>query len=185
MEKYSNSKAALQWWCRSNKSASLNITKKLKQFIMLNPPEFKISSKCCAFAKKNVAHEIVKHGNYDLNIIGIRKEEGGIRSFRYKNCYDEIEGACDTYRPLFWYTDNDKAEYEQHFDIVHSDCYRAYGLKRTGCVGCPFGSGFENELEIVKTYEPKLYVAINNIFKESYAYTRAYREFKKKGVKGK
>lgn len=185
MKKYPKTKSALQWWCREKKTESLNITKKLKQFMMFNPPEFKISSNCCLYAKKNIAHEVVKQGNFDLQLIGIRKAEGGIRSIRYKNCYDEIEGGCDIYRPLFWYTDEDKTEYEQHFNIVHSDCYKVYGLKRTGCVGCPFGSGFEHELEIAKTYEPKLYEAVSNIFKESYGYTRAYRDFKKKGVKKK
>lgn len=185
IEKYPKSKSALQWWCRDKKVESLNVSKKLKQFMIFNPPEFKISSSCCTFAKKNVAHDVVKQGDYDLQIIGIRKAEGGVRSIVYKNCFDEIEEACDMYRPLFWYTDDDKAEYEQHFNIVHSDCYRVYGLKRTGCVGCPFGRDFENELEVAKKYEPKLYEAVNNIFKESYEYMRVYREFKKKGVKSK
>ena len=29
----------------------------------------------------------------------------------------------------------------------------------------------------MKKYEPKLYKAVNNIFKDSYEYTRKYREF--------
>ena len=49
---------------------------------------------------------------------------------------------------------------------------------RTGCAGCPFGSRFEEELEIIKKYEPKLYKAVNKIFAKSYEYTRRYREFK-------
>lgn len=50
-------------------------------------------------------------------------------------------------------------------------------MKRTGCVGCPYGKDFEYELEVVKQYEPKLYKAVNNIFKDSYEYTRKYRQF--------
>lgn len=180
IQKYSGCQSALQWWCRDKLSPSLNITKKLKQFIIINPPKFNISSNCCKFAKKNVAHDIVKQGNYDLSIIGIRKAEGGIRSFKYKNCYDEIEEGCNVYRPIFWYTDSDKTEYKKHFNIMYSDCYTVYGLKRTGCVGCPFSSKFEEELEVVKIYEPKLYKAVVNIFKESYEYMREYRNFKKR-----
>lgn len=60
-------------------------------------------------------------------------------------------------------------------------------MTRTGCAGCPFGSKFEEELEIIEKYEPKLHKAINNIFKDSYEYTRQYREFKKnyKALKGR
>lgn len=66
------------------------------------------------------------------------------------------------------------------YDIEHSKCYTEYGLKRTGCAGCPFGRDFEYELEVIQKYEPKLYKAVNNIFGDSYEYTRKYREFVKK-----
>lgn len=38
---------------------------------------------------------------------------------------------------------------------------------------------FEQELEIIEEYEPKLYKAVCNIFKKSYEYRRDYEEFKK------
>ena len=174
-------KGAIMWWCNANKSNQFNINhnKYLKEFMVQNPPQFKISSKCCKYAKKDVAHKLISDGEYDLNIYGVRKAEGGIRSTAYKSCFDESDG-CDNYRPLFWYKDSDKKDYEDAFDIVHSKCYTEYGLPRTGCAGCPFGRDFEFELEVIKKYEPKLYVAINNIFRESYEYTRKYREFRKK-----
>lgn len=55
-----------------------------------------------------------------------------------------------------------------------------YGMSRTGCCGCPCALNFESELEILKTYEPKLYKAVTNVFKDSYEYTRKYREFAQK-----
>ena len=64
--------------------------------------------------------------------------------------------------------------------ITHSKCYTEYGLKRTGCAGCPFGRDFEQELDVIANYEPKLYKAVNNIFGDSYEYTRKYREFVKR-----
>ena len=60
---------------------------------------------------------------------------------------------------------------------MHSRCYMEYGLKRTGCAGCPYGRNFEEELEIMQQHEPKLFKAVNFVFKDSYEYTRAYRKF--------
>ena len=171
-------KAALMWWCNANTSPRfcIKFNKWLKEFMMKNPPDYKISSKCCQYAKKNVLHKLLSEEGYDLNIFGVRKAEGGIRSTSYKNCFDESD-KCDNYRPLFWYVNSDKEDYEKHYGITHSKCYTEYGLKRTGCAGCPFGRDFEQELDIIEKYEPKLFVAVNNIFGDGYEYTRKYREF--------
>lgn len=178
-QRYPKCKSALQWWCNQNQLSSLNIkgNKWLKEFIISNPPNFNISNKCCDYAKKKVIHKLIKDNKCDLSIFGVRKAEGGARSIAYKNCFDDNDNGCDNYRPLFWYTDNDKREYETHFEITHSNCYSEYGLKRTGCAGCPYGRDFENELKIIKEYESRLFVAINNIFGKAYEYTRKYREF--------
>lgn len=171
-------KCALMWWCNANKSIRFNINnnKYLKDFLIENPPAFKISSKCCKYAKKDVLHKLIAKEGYDLNIFGVRKAEGGIRSTSYKSCFDESD-ECDNYRPLFWYVNDDKADYENNYGVVYSKCYSEYGLTRTGCCCCPFGRDFEHELEITKKYEPKLFVAANNIFGDSYEYTRTYKKF--------
>jgi hypothetical protein len=68
---------------------------------------------------------------------------------------------------------------------VHSKCYSEYGLKRTGCSGCPLGRNFEEELLAIEKYEPKFFKAAIGVFSESYDYTRKYREFlKTKSNKG-
>ena len=57
-------------------------------------------------------------------------------------------------------------------------------MERTGCVGCPFNKNLLKDLEIIKTHEPKIYIAATTIFKDSYKYTQMYRDFvarKKKG----
>ena len=188
-KKYPKCKSALEWWCGIKGNGSqFNIThnKWLKEFMIENPPTFKISNKCCQYAKKDVSHKLLREGVYgdgkipfDLNIVGVRKAEGGARATAYKSCFDENDSGCDNYRPLFWYKDSDKIDYENSYDIEHSKCYTEYGLKRTGCAGCPFGRDFEYELEVIQKYEPKLYKAVNNIFGDSYEYTRKYREFVK------
>ena len=187
MKEYPNCKSALEWWCGSKGSDShYNIcqNKWLKEFIVNNPPNFKISNICCKYAKKDVSHKLLSDFGYDLNIVGIRKAEGGARSTAYKSCFDE-NGKCkdntyDNYRPIFWYKNSDKEEYDSHYGIEHSRCYTEYGLKRTGCAGCPYGRDFEQELTIIEKYEPKLFAAVNNIFGDSYEYTRRYREFCKR-----
>ena len=111
-----------------------------------------------------------------MQVVGVRRAEGGIRATQYSTCF--TPGEVDQFRPLFFWSDEDKAEYESFCGVVHSDCYTVYGMKRTGCAGCPFNSRWEEELEIIKQYEPKLYKAAINIFGESYEYTRKYRKFK-------
>ena len=178
-EEYPRCKSALEWWCNRKKSDAFNIrrNKYLKEYMVKYPPQFNISSKCCLYAKKNVMHKLINEVNYDLNIIGVRKAEGGTRATAYKSCFDETVNGCDNYRPLFWYKNNDKDCYDAAYAIEHSRCYIEYGLKRTGCAGCPFGRDFEYELEVIEKYEPKLYDAVNNIFGDSYEYTRKYRQF--------
>jgi hypothetical protein len=50
-------------------------------------------------------------------------------------------------------------------------------MERTGCVGCPFNKDLERDLEIIERYEPNLLRAVNNVFKDSYEYTRMYNSF--------
>ena len=76
----------------------------------------------------------------------------------------------------FWYTDGDKRDYEKFYGVRHSHCHIEYGLKRTGCVGCPFNPRITEELEIIKEYEPNLYTAAIHIFGQSYEYTHKYRD---------
>jgi 3'-phosphoadenosine 5'-phosphosulfate sulfotransferase (PAPS reductase)/FAD synthetase len=179
-KEYPKCTGALKWWCNANgEGSSFNISRNkwLKEFMVENPPAFKISNKCCKYAKKDAVHKVIKENDYELEITGIRKAEGGLRATSYKSCFDNNDDSYDKYRPLFWYKDSDKEEYDEHYGIEHSKCYTEYGLTRTGCAGCPFGKDFEFELEVIKKHEPKLYVAVNNIFGDSYAYTRQYKEF--------
>ena len=181
IKEYPNCKCALQWWCNQFDSDMLNIrhNKLLKEFMILNKPNFNVSNLCCKYAKKDVIHKYIKQHDFDLDISGVRKAEGGVRSISYKTCFDTVEKGADKYRPIFWYSDEDKKQYEKENNIIHSKCYTEYGLKRTGCCGCPYGRDFEFELQVLKEHDPKLYKAICNIFKDSYEYTRKYREFAK------
>lgn len=157
---------------------NISYNKWLKEFMIQNPPTFKISDMCCYYAKKTVGKDFANSGDYDLSCTGVRKSEGGARASAYKSCFSPTEvGKADNYRPLFWFDNEAKAVYKKSFEVVYSDCYEVWGLKRTGCAACPFGRDFEKELNCIETFEPKLYKAVNSIFGDSYAYTRAYRDF--------
>lgn len=180
-KEYPNCKAALKWWCNKwGEESKFNIeyNKGLKEFIIKNPPKFLISPKCCKGTKKDVIKQFLKDNNFDISCIGVRKAEGGARSTAYKNCFTAKKDGVDQYRPIFYYKEHTKRVYEDHFNIIHSRCYTKYGLKRTGCAGCPYNKDFEEELEVMRKYEPKLYKAACYIFKDSYEYTREYIKFK-------
>lgn len=186
IKKYPKCKCALQWWCNEKgekSSFNINRNKLLKEFIIHNPPNFSISNKCCTLAKKKVSVKYNKINNINLDVVGVRKSEGGLRATRYKNCFDKNDDTYDKYRPLFFFTDKDKLEYKKHFDVKYSDCYEIWGMKRTGCVGCPYGKELEQELDFIKQYEPKLHKAVCNVFIDSYAYTKQYYEFRENYIK--
>lgn len=181
---YPHCKVALLWWCNLNgegSSFNINHNKGLKEFLVKNPPEFKISNMCCQYAKKKVAHKYASNNNIDLNVVGVRRSEGGIRSVAYTTCLSN--GSVSEYRPIFWYRNADKQEYNAHYQVVNSICYSGYGMSRTGCAGCPFAKDFEEEPKIIQEHEPKLYQAVINIFGDSYEYSRKYKEYIKQNSK--
>jgi len=178
--------SAIKWWCNQytkelgwHRVSRLDIDWRphLKKFLMAYPPQFRISNKCCTYAKKNPAIHHERKTNADLIVMGIRRAEGGVRQFMYKGCYTHDTTQTPTYRPVFWYSDDDKRYYDEHFGIVHSDCYTKYGLKRTGCVGCPYSKAIGDELHTIEVYEPKLAKACKVVFKDAYEYTRMFRDF--------
>jgi 3'-phosphoadenosine 5'-phosphosulfate sulfotransferase (PAPS reductase)/FAD synthetase len=138
-----------------------------------------ISDKCCKGAKKNVLKEALKKYNADLNIFGVRKAEGGARADSYGSCFSECKNKADEFRPVWWMSNSDRKEYEEIFGVEHSRCYTEYGLKRTGCVGCPFaGKNVFAELEIMKEKEPNLYKVAWAVFGKSYEYQKKYYEYR-------
>lgn len=185
---YPKCKAALKWWCNSwgkdGKISPYDIdyVRHLKEFIIQNPPTFKISNKCCYYAKKLPATKFKESVDCDLNCVGIRRSEGGARRTRYSSCFTQGFGTTDEYRPLFWFNDTDKKMYDEHYGIQHSDCYEVWGMKRTGCAGCPFGRNFEEELSLAEKYEPKFHKAMLNVFGDSYSYRRKFEVFRKQKI---
>ncbi len=182
LKKYPNCKIALAWWCNIQKGNTtqyiIDRSPHLKEYIIENPPDFKISNKCCNYAKKSASKAFEKESKFDMVCTGIRRSEGGVRAAVYKICFSHNDGDADRFRPVFWLRDSDKECYCNHYGVIHSKCYREYGVQRTGCFGCPFGKRFEDELEIISKYEPRLADAANAIFGKSYEYMRGYLKYR-------
>lgn len=180
---YPKCKAALRFWCNEwGEGSRMNIScyRLLKEFMIANPPQFRISDKCCNGAKKDASHDYIREINATLNMVGVRRAEGGVRATAYTSCFSEASkrGDIAQFRPLFFFTDEDKERYCQIRGVIHSDLYEKYGFVRTGCACCPFGSRFEDELQTADKLDPGLRRAAINIFGPAYEYTRAYRQYK-------
>ena len=165
---------------RPNIQLVINSSKYMRDFIEEYPPDFKISAKCCDYCKKQVAHNVQK--NYEMIITGERRDEGGMRSVPRKDnttlCFTETASGQYRLKPLYYVSDKDKAWYKEEFGIKYSDAYEVYGLKRTGCCGCPISYRAVDDLEMIGKYEPNVAKAAWNIFGKSYLYRQKYNEYK-------
>lgn len=189
-EKYPNMLSVLKWWTNdyrllnpeSVSRFNINYYRALKEFMLQNPPTFRVSNLCCDYAKKKVAKKYEQENNIDLALTGVRAAEKGVRATAYKNCFSDNsskDNAPDTFRPIFYFTDKDRAQYKKLYGLKYSECYEVWGMKRTGCVGCPFNRFVDKELELIKKYEPKKYKACMHLFKESYEYHAKFKQVQK------
>jgi 3'-phosphoadenosine 5'-phosphosulfate sulfotransferase (PAPS reductase)/FAD synthetase len=186
VEKYGRCKTALDWFYSrltgpDGGKSRFDITqyKLLREFLQWRSPEIKISDMCCTFTKKRIAQKFDRVNQIDLVVTGMRRDEGGRRSRIIQTCFTPHDGdGPDDYYPLWYWSDEDKFIYKEWRRIRYSDCYEIWGFKRTGCVGCPFSSNSQMELEIARRYEPKVTDAAQNLFEESYEYQRSYGRFK-------
>lgn len=188
-KRYPKSRNVISWLCGCNKDgypqaiSQLNVMKEpfLLDFLKENPPVFRISAKCCNYCKKAAAHK--SQEGYDMVITGERFAEGGQRSTgnpRSLGCFAEMNDGTFRFRPLYYVSDTDKAWYKVQYSIRYSDAYEVYGMKRTGCGGCPISSRAVDNLKQIEPYEPMIVKAAWNIFGDSYRYRQAYNEYKAK-----
>ena len=165
---------------RPNIQLVINSSKYMLDFIRANPIPFKVSNRCCDICKKQPAHAAQK--GYEMVITGERRDEGGRRSVPRKDntalCFTETANGTYRLRPLYYVTDADKQWYKEYYGIRYSDAYEVYGLKRTGCCGCPISSRAVENLERIRPYEPNLVKAAWAVFGDSYRYRQQYNEYK-------
>lgn len=180
MKKYPNCQSALKWWCNKwGNSSSFNIEKQkyLKEFIIQNPPRFKISTKCCSYNWENTQRQFCKNMSIELVCAGQRKDETDIRFFGEKTCFNKRDGLAAQFRPLYYLSDEDKKIYKEFFNLTYSDCYELYNFTSIHCAACPLERDCMQTALAIKEYEPLFYKSIFKIFGASHIYTLAYREF--------
>lgn len=187
-ERYPGCETTINFLCCCNSAGEprlniqlvINSSKYMLDFIKQNPPDFKVSAKCCDYCKKQIAHRVQR--DYEMIITGERRDEGGMRSVPRKDntalCFGEAANGQYRLRPLFYVSDADKAWYKERYGIRYSDAYEVYGLTRTGCCGCPISYKAVEDLEKIRPYEPNVVKAAWNIFGKSYEYRRKYNEYK-------
>lgn len=158
----------------------INSSKYMLDFLRENPIPFRVSNRCCDICKKQPAHAAQKE--YEMVITGERRDEGGMRSVPRKDntalCFTEAANGQYRLRPLYYVTDADKQWYKEYYGIRYSDAYEVYGLKRTGCCGCPISSRAVEDLERIRPYEPNLVKAAWAVFGDSYRYRQQYNKYK-------
>jgi len=182
--RYPTCKSALKWWTNTNISMRSNISwnRRLKEFLILNNGiPFTPSAHCCYYSKKLPSLQYARKNHVDLMMLGIRRAEGGKRATTYKSCYTDkdVIHPYSLYLPIFWWKAEDKETFDRILGIQHSECYSEYGMRRTGCPGCPLGQNFEDEVNSISKFEPKLTKAVENLFGESYEWTLKYKEFQR------
>lgn len=160
-KKYPNCKGALKWLCGTN--ITLNCSKKLKRWLVFN--EVAISNKCCEYLKKKPIKKYIKENGIKINIIGVRKSESLLRNAIYKSCIHVKDNVIDFY-PLLYFNDKDIQEVITDMNIELSKAYSLYGMKRTGCIGCPFSKDRKHEMEVLKKYETNKYKTVKYVYKE-------------------
>ena len=191
-ERYPGCESTINFLCccngagepRPNIQLVINSSKYMLDFIRECPPEFQISAKCCDYCKKQVAHSVQK--DYEMVITGERRDEGGMRSVPRQGeanstmCFSETASGQFRLRPLYYVSDDDKEWYKQTWGIKYSDASEVYGMKRTGCCGCPISYRATEDLELIRPHEPNLVKAAWNVFGDSYRYRQKYVEYKMK-----
>lgn len=171
VEKFGRCRAALRWWCNdwgNNSMFNIDRNMGLKEFLMNEKPNIPFSAECCHISKKKPLVGYQRSVDADLIINGSRKNEGGTRASSHNSCFKQGRDGVDLYMPLYYWDNDTKAYYKKAEGIVYSDCYEVWGMRRTGCVGCPFALKREEELSILSKNEPLLYKACCNVFGESY-----------------
>lgn len=188
-ERYPKCESLINFLCCCNREGDprpniqlvINSSKYMRDFIAEYPPDFQISAKCCDYCKKQVAHNIQK--DFEMIITGERRDEGGMRSVPRKDntalCFTETSNGQYRLRPLYYVSDKDKAWYKEAYNVRYSDAYEVYGLKRTGCCGCPISYRAVDDLELIRPFEPNVVKAAWNVFGRSYEYRRRYNEYKR------
>ena len=137
-----------------------NISKTAREYV-LSGKAHKITHLCCYYLKKKPAHDFEK-ANGLKPILGVRNGESALRKKQYTSCFSKN----GKFTPLWDLTEELEDEIYKKYKIEIPSVYDK--IKRTGCMGCPYGSwkgDVEKELDLISDVQRNFVCAY---FKESY-----------------
>lgn len=136
------------------------ISKKAREYVK-SEKAHKITHLCCKYLKKEPFRLYEKETNKRA-ILGVRSSESKLRKQQYKSCFTKNK----KFVPIHDLTDDLLEKIILKYNIEVPKVYQY--IKRTGCMGCPYGSykkDTQKELKLI-TLQQKKFVC--NLFKESY-----------------
>lgn len=136
------------------------ISKKAREYVKSGKAH-NITHLCCHYLKKEPARKFEKETGLKP-ILGIRGNESGLRKKQYQSCFTKDR----KFTPIWDLTDELLDKIYEKYDIEIPKVYEY--VKRTGCMGCPYGSwkhDTEKELELLNKKQKEF---VYNYFKESY-----------------
>ena len=147
-----------------------------KDFHMIHPNfDIKVSNNCCKYLKKEASKDYDIENNTQGKILGLRGGEGGARQLAVIKRLHNGGKLCTYYSgkimiktPIIDWTDEDVDEFIETYNVPLSRAYTEYGLKRTGCYGCPFALDIADNLRILHDYEPLRYKGAMHFLKDVY-----------------
>ena len=121
----------------------------------------KVSCECCRHIKKKPLQQYEKETKKKC-IMAVRGDESKTRKAKYTSCFTK-DGK---FTPIYDLTDELQSKIQEKYNIEIPNVYKY--LKRTGCMGCPYGSrGGKTELELSLISDEQRKFIIE-YFKESY-----------------
>lgn len=142
------------------RTARYSISKKASQYVKSGNAH-KITHLCCHYLKKEPARRFEKETGLKP-ILGIRGNESNLRRNQYQSCFTQDK----KFTPLWDLEDDLFNEIYEQYNIEIPKIYQH--VKRTGCMGCPYGSwkhDTEKELQLVGGKQKEF---ICDYFNESY-----------------
>lgn len=137
--------------------------------------DIKISNECCNYLKKYPSKDWQEEHDYLGTLTGERSGEGGLRSYVAQQRSSSGGRLCLRFRegtpimsPIIDWGDDEVDEYIKLYNIPLSKAYTLLGMKRTGCIGCPFAQDLESNLELLFIHDKPRYKAIMYYLKDVY-----------------
>lgn len=139
---------------------TFKLNKKARE-LTLSGKLHKVSNKCCYYLKKKTAHDFEKRTGLKA-ILGVRGSESVMRKAQYTSCFTKDR----KFTPIHDLSDELLEKIIEKYNIEVPEVYKY--IKRTGCMGCPYGSrsgNTEKELSLINDNQRKF---VCEYFKESY-----------------